>query len=276
MAQSPPERAEATAAVQVASLADQVQAIIAEYDGEMNAFYEAYQATKDKEARNGLYEKLYPKPGPYMERLGAVVKKAPEDPASLNAIVWMLGNGVNKDQRAEFLGVLVKHHIGADEIGTACQTVSRDASIATEKFLRQVMKSSESHEAVGHATFALASVLGRRISVTESLAKDAEADQSDLIRAYGEDVVKLCEASSAKDLAAERKALLETVRDKFADVPRYRSTLGKAAAGQLFEAERLQIGMVAPDIQGDDLDGVDFKLSDYRGKVVFLDFWGDW
>jgi hypothetical protein len=32
----------------------------------------------------------------------------------------------------------------------------------------------------------------------------------------------------------------------------------------------------APDIAGTDLDGVDFKLSDYKGKVVMLDFWGDW
>ena len=26
----------------------------------------------------------------------------------------------------------------------------------------------------------------------------------------------------------------------------------------------------------EDLAGVEFKLSDYRGKVVFLDFWGHW
>ena len=37
-----------------------------------------------------------------------------------------------------------------------------------------------------------------------------------------------------------------------------------------------EIGNLAPDIQGEDLDGVKFKLSDYRGKVVVLDFWGDW
>ena len=43
-----------------------------------------------------------------------------------------------------------------------------------------------------------------------------------------------------------------------------------------FKAERLQIGMVAPDIEGADADGVAFKLSDYRGKVVVLDFWGFW
>lgn len=36
------------------------------------------------------------------------------------------------------------------------------------------------------------------------------------------------------------------------------------------------IGEMAPEITGIDLDGVEFKLSDYRGKVVLLDFWGDW
>ena len=36
------------------------------------------------------------------------------------------------------------------------------------------------------------------------------------------------------------------------------------------------VGTEAPEITGVDLDGVEFNLSDYRGKVVFLDFWGDW
>lgn len=32
----------------------------------------------------------------------------------------------------------------------------------------------------------------------------------------------------------------------------------------------------APEITGEDVDGTEFKLSDYRGKVVVLDFWGFW
>ena len=36
------------------------------------------------------------------------------------------------------------------------------------------------------------------------------------------------------------------------------------------------VGRMAPEIEGQDLDGVRFKLSDYRGKVVVLDFWGNW
>jgi hypothetical protein len=36
------------------------------------------------------------------------------------------------------------------------------------------------------------------------------------------------------------------------------------------------VGMKAPEIEGEDIDGKKFKLSDYRGKVVLLDFWGNW
>ena len=50
----------------------------------------------------------------------------------------------------------------------------------------------------------------------------------------------------------------------------------KTAKGELYEMHNLAIGKVAPEIKGEDVDGKNFKLSDYRGKVVVLDFWGDW
>ncbi len=37
-----------------------------------------------------------------------------------------------------------------------------------------------------------------------------------------------------------------------------------------------RIGEAAPEITGEDLEGVPMRLSDYRGKVVVLDFWGNW
>lgn len=46
--------------------------------------------------------------------------------------------------------------------------------------------------------------------------------------------------------------------------------------GDYFQLQNLRIGMIAPDIVAKDFDGVEFKLSDYRGKVVVLDFWGNW
>ncbi len=38
----------------------------------------------------------------------------------------------------------------------------------------------------------------------------------------------------------------------------------------------LRIGGVAPEFSGKDVDGNTIKLSDYKGKVIFLDFWGFW
>jgi hypothetical protein len=40
--------------------------------------------------------------------------------------------------------------------------------------------------------------------------------------------------------------------------------------------EGLEVGMLAPEIDGEDLDGARFRLSEYRGMVVVLDFWGNW
>ena len=50
----------------------------------------------------------------------------------------------------------------------------------------------------------------------------------------------------------------------------------KIAKHELFELQFLAIGKQVPDIVGKDLDGIEFRLSDYRGKVVMLDFWGHW
>ena len=53
-------------------------------------------------------------------------------------------------------------------------------------------------------------------------------------------------------------------------------TLGQQAEEQLKLVKKFGVGKSAPEIAAQDTDGVDFKLSDYRGKVVLLDFWGHW
>jgi hypothetical protein len=71
------------------------------------------------------------------------------------------------------------------------------------------------------------------------------------------------------------------VTQSYADVdtPDGRAKLGAKAASELARIQNLphlNVGKVAPEITGEDIDGNDFKLSDYRGKVVLLDFWGHW
>jgi hypothetical protein len=45
------------------------------------------------------------------------------------------------------------------------------------------------------------------------------------------------------------------------------------AAGVVFYHRQLAVGQPVPEVEASDIDGVRFKLNDYRGKVVVLHFW---
>ncbi len=49
-------------------------------------------------------------------------------------------------------------------------------------------------------------------------------------------------------------------------------TLAAVARRELFEIRSLSVGCRAPEIIGEDSDGNPMKLSEFRGKVVLLDF----
>ena len=67
------------------------------------------------------------------------------------------------------------------------------------------------------------------------------------------------------------QALLEELLAKYPN-----TSQAKSASADIFELKNLSVGCPAPDFEASDENGVTFKLSDYRGKVVLLDFWGFW
>jgi len=87
------------------------------------------------------------------------------------------------------------------------------------------------------------------------------------------------QTAGAAEASAAEKAF-ELVLKEYADCPRLmrpkQRTLGEEAQQELFALRNLLVGKTAPEITGDDLEGVKFKLSDYRGKVVALVFWASW
>ena len=112
-----------------------------------------------------------------------------------------------------------------------------------------------------------------------SMKRYAELDdgiKKQLAAQMGEGGAEYLAKWTPKAIDEARMKLLETCVEKYGDISMGRKTIGEIAEGQLFVLKYLQIGKVAPDIEGADLDEVAFKLSDYRGKVVVLDFWGDW
>lgn len=78
-------------------------------------------------------------------------------------------------------------------------------------------------------------------------------------------------AGASEEQRKAARAKLERVQKEYA-----KTRYAAEAEGMIFEADHLQVGMIAPDFEAVDQDGKPWKLSDYRGKVVVVDFWGYW
>jgi peroxiredoxin len=86
------------------------------------------------------------------------------------------------------------------------------------------------------------------------------------------------QADEKSDVAAgtEAENLFERIITKYDKVKSDDTTLAARAERELSELRNFGIGKIAPEIEGEDLDGRKMKLSDYRGRVVVLNFWGTW
>src|SRR5262249_49356168 len=121
------------------------------------------------------------------------------------------------------------------------------------KFLEQVVRENPCKDTKGLATYALA----KRYLMQADRGPTLTPDQIEALNQKAE-------------------KLLLAVKNEFASVKTGEATLGESIKNELFILQHLVVGKVAPDIVGEDTDGKKFKLSDYRGKVVMLDFWGHW
>ncbi len=103
-----------------------------------------------------------------------------------------------------------------------------------------------------------------------SRCKNPEALAEALYRAAAE-------ARRAKD-EARADALTERIKKDLPETEYGRRARGITGPAVMMGEGKvgLAIGNVAPEFTTKDADGVEFKLSDYRGKVVVLDFWGFW
>lgn len=77
--------------------------------------------------------------------------------------------------------------------------------------------------------------------------------------------------SKVEGAAIRAKAIQDRLAKEFAD-----TEFGRRAGGDPSVPVGLTVGKRAPDFTTTDADGKEFRLSDYRGKVVVLDFWGFW
>lgn len=235
------------------TIADQIKAVIAEYDKASSEYLQAAKIAKTKQERKEALSKR-PSARAYAGKLRVLAEKEPKDPASGQACAWIIANAGSSKEARSALDLLIAHHAKNSGIAAAILRLATNPDVRIEKFLHDIISENPSKNLKGLATFALAK---RYVHESERGEGKLTQDQLDALN-------------------QKAQKLFEVVQRDYAEVKTPPGTLGQFTKGELFALAHLQVGKTAPDIVGEDLDGNEFALSDYRGKVVLLDFWGHW
>ena len=182
--------------------------------------------------------------------------------------------------------MLAREHLDDDKLGQVCLQVVEYPSPPRDTFLRAVYGGTKNPTVRARACLALAEYLKAKGEMAVSLMEPADWERmARLQKLYGTDYFGHLRNSDPGALFEESGRLYERVLAVYAGVPYSRGkrdegfkprTLVDVAEPDLYELRNLTVGKSAPEIEGEDLAGKPIKLSDHRGKVVVLTFWGTW
>jgi thiol-disulfide isomerase/thioredoxin/tetratricopeptide (TPR) repeat protein len=199
----------------------------------------------------------------YAERFLRLAEQHRNNPASLSGLTWVLQQteparntplltaAVKLRKRA--LEAIQRDHLARADLDEVCRLLSAAADPDCDSVLTAIHEKHPQEKMRGVAALALAF----------SRSRQAERCRSS-------------NTSLARVLTAQAEEKFLLVIERFAGVRLGNSTMGVLAQKGLQDVRYLNIGSVAQEIDGEDINGKRFKLSDHRGKVVVLDFWANW
>jgi hypothetical protein len=209
-----------------------------------SAEYKQAVEAKDRETLNKLSQSV-PRPDrkAFAERAMKLADQfAGEE--SVPFLIWAANNGGDKEIAKTAVDRLMKDHVKS----------------------KKLVDLAENGQMIG-------AVLGREAS--DQVLDRLVAENGDpMVRAWAM-YWQATQLTRGKNVSDENKAKADELLAQAGKLAAGTS-LAERIAAPAFEKEHLQIGMTVPDVVGEDVDGVKFKLSDYRGKVVVVDFWGFW
>lgn len=213
-----------------------------DFGAAQEAYYEPYSKAKTDAERDEI--RLDPEKEPtklFVARFEDLARRAKGTDTGARSLLWIASNVREPGSEAvsDALDVLVGDYLESPVLADLARWLQRGASSIGSERARELL---ELLSEKGKLADVRASAL---FSLAALLYDDGSND--------------------------EAVALFRRLRQEHGD-----SAAAARAENYLYEIERLQIGMVAPDFEAVDEKGQSYKLSDYRGKVVVLDFWGFW
>lgn len=248
--QAPARSGEGTEAEAKVDWAAKFKALNDEYAKAEAEFFRPWREAKTDEERKKLGN---PDPAKmpvieYLPKFTEIAVGAKGTAPGLQACAWLLGRGSRtpdgKRVASDAIDLMTKDGVDCPELAGLVMSIRYASGRVGEERVAEALKTVAEKTAVPDNR-------GCALTALAAMWNDS--------------------AQAPAERKAEAKRMLAEVIEKHGKCP-----AAPQARGILNELEHLQVGMTAPDFDATDGDGVKFKLSDYRGRVVVLDFWGFW
>jgi hypothetical protein len=222
-----------------------------EYNDAQQTWYEQLDKAPEKDGIRDA-TKMPPRPAKtFAPRFKAYAEKHAGEPEAIPALVWLARNGQGprgkESEAVRALARLRRDHAADPSIKDVLPglrlLVGRVGQDRLIDLHEHILKVNKDRETIADVTFGLGYLVfpGNRLAGVRR-----------------------------KDAKRSTELFEKTVKD-FPD-----TKAGEKAKRFLFEINNLQLGMQAPDFVGKDIDGRETRLSQYRGQVVMLSFFGFW
>jgi len=232
-----------------APLATEIRSIIDEYENSVRANTQKLIAAATEEEKNKFRSSI-PSAGPYATKMMKLVQANLDQPDVVKGVNWLVTGAAGFPEGQEALKMLGTTFADRAGIAEAVKQLEYQG-LPAEPVLRAVIEKNTHRDEKAAALYALGAIHFKNF--------DASADRDS--------------AAASKTKALE---CFQQLYADYEDVTIQGFKLSDSVAKMFFEMTSLQVGCEAPEIEGKDADGVNFKLSDYRGKYVIVIFWGGW
>jgi len=265
--------------------AGRYRALLREYQTAQAAYSKANSGAKTEAERRGA-QALKPDTASFSRRFLEFARAEPADRSSFDALSWVVSHSAQGDEGEQAFELLAASHLDDPRLGAFLQHLATSKSPAAEKLLRAAMEKSQDREVQAHACYTLISMLSVREHRDASTkhrtgkAKKSDAGKNSDKPAMSEEVEVLYGRllKDFRDLKPSRKSKRSYGELALAALGNLKPKTGGSGADSTSfpKGVGLDVGLVAPEIQGQDATGSPMRLSAFRGRVVVLDFWGDW
>jgi thiol-disulfide isomerase/thioredoxin len=279
----------------------QFKSLITENENANSRYFEGLKRLKTEGEKKAYIRANWPPEKRVVGRMLELARRHPEDPTAFDALAWIAILGYNTTESDEAAEALARRYSSDKRLWLICQEMRRGViSPARGTLLQAVLEHNAGRATRGRAGLDLADYHAELANFIQILKTPGLKPWQ--AQTYCEERLDRFRALEPTQLEEDARRFYQRVLNEFADVvpikwwtvPRMSDsdprtvygpnqdgepdtgTLADRARPALDELRRLGLGRVAPEIKGRDIDGHDFRLSDYRGRVVVLTFSGTW